>query len=252
MSMTKILFLAFFYKLNSKTEPKKIINKNKKLYMNYEEKSKNYYSNIRHDLIKFFDKCNDLKVLEIGAAYGETLFYLKEKGIAKEAIGIELYEDKINQNKYKKIDRFIFGNINDIDLLEFEGYFDLILLPDVLEHIYDPKLTLSKVHRYLKPNGEIIVSMPNIRHYSAFVRIFIKGDFKYEESGIFDYTHVRFYCKKNIKELLESSGFKTIHVESSIKNYKGKSAAKIINLLTFGIFEELFSKQYFFKLSKIQ
>lgn len=216
--------------------------------MNYENKDSSYYSNIRLDLVNLIntDKTS-LKVLEIGAAYGETLYYLKEKGLADEAIGVELFEDKKNKEKYKKIDRFIFGNINEIDFPEFEGYFDLILLPDVLEHIFDPKVALKKVHKYLKGDGEIIVSMPNIRHYSAFVNIFIKGDFKYEDSGIFDYTHVKFYCKKNIKELLESANFRILDTESSIKNFKGKSFAKTINNITFGFFEEFFSTQYFFR-----
>jgi hypothetical protein len=92
--------------------------------------------------------------------------------------------------------------------------------------------------------------MPNIRHYSALIKIFFKGDFSYEESGIFDYTHRRFYCKKNIKELLESSNFKTLKIESSIKRYKGRSATKIFNRITLGAFEEFFSYQYFFKLKK--
>ena len=138
------------------------------------------------------------KVLEIGAAYGETLFYLKENGLANEAIGIELFQDEKNKNNYKKIDKFIFGNINEIDLLEYKNYFNLILLPDVLEHIYDPKKTLSIVHQLLSDDGEIVVSMTKIRHYSFFVRVFLKGNFSYDENGIFDYTHVRFYFKKKI------------------------------------------------------
>ena len=219
--------------------------------MDYQDKSKNYYSNIRLDLVAFFDKKKGLKVLEIGAAYGETLFYLKEKGIAKEAVGIELYEDKSNISSYTNIDRFIFGNINEIDLSEYKNYFDLILLPDVLEHIFDPKLTLQKAHSLLNDTGEIIVSMPNIRHYSAFVKIFVKGDFSYDENGIFDYTHVRFYCKKNIQQLLEASNFQIINSEGSIRNFKGKSSAKIINNITFGAFEPFLSHQYFFKAKKL-
>lgn len=219
--------------------------------MNYEEKSENYYSNIRHDLIEFFEKKTYSRILEIGAAYGETLFYIKENGLATETVGIELYQDEKNKENYKNIDRFIFGNINEIDLSEYKNYFNLILLPDVLEHIYDPKKTLSIVHQLLSDDGEIVVSMPNIRHYSAFVRIFLKGDFSYDENGIFDYTHVRFYCKKNIQQLLESSNFKILKVEGSIRNFKGKSFAKIINMISFGLFEQFLSNQYFFKAKKI-
>ncbi|SDB62013.1 Methyltransferase domain-containing protein [Flavobacteriaceae bacterium MAR_2010_188] len=218
--------------------------------MDYQDKSTKYYSNIRHDLIEFFGKKKNLKILEIGAAYGETLFYLKEKGIAKEAVAIELFEDKANKSNYKKIDRFIFGNINEIDLKEFDNYFDLILLPDVLEHIFDPKRTLDKMHALLKPDGEMVVSMPNIRHYSALLKIYIKGDFSYEENGLFDYTHLRFYCKKNMETLFECSNFKITKTESSLRNFKGKSISKILNSLTFNLFEEFFSTQYFFNLAK--
>jgi 2-polyprenyl-3-methyl-5-hydroxy-6-metoxy-1,4-benzoquinol methylase len=220
--------------------------------MDYENKASSYYSNIRHELIGLIDSDKkDLKVLEIGAAYGETLFYLKQKGIAIETVGIDIFEDKKNSQNYKNIDRFIFGNIEELVFPEFENYFDLILLPDVLEHLIEPQIVLNKVHQYLKKEGEIIVSMPNIRHYSAINKIVFKGDFKYEESGIFDYTHRRFYCKKNIQRLLENAHFKTVHVESSIKNFKGRSVAKLVNSLTFKVFEEFFSIQYFFKSKKV-
>jgi 2-polyprenyl-3-methyl-5-hydroxy-6-metoxy-1,4-benzoquinol methylase len=219
--------------------------------MNYDKKGADYYSNIRLDLINLIDKkSQNLKVLEIGAAYGETLFYLKQNKIATEVVGVDLFEDKTNKQNYKPLDNFIFGNIEEIELPQYENYFDLILLPDVLEHLFEPKMVLEKIKKYLRTNGRVIISMPNIRHYSALIKIFIKGDFHYEESGIFDYTHLRFYCRKNIQELLESSGYKVEIQESSIKNYKGKSLAKISNILTFGLFEEFFSYQYFFVVTK--
>ena len=167
--------------------------------MNYDKKGADYYSNIRLDLINLIDKqCQNLKVLEIGAAYGETLYYLKQNNIATEVVGVDLFEDKNNKQNYKPLDNFIFGNIEEIELPQYENYFDLILLPDVLEHLYEPSKVLEKTKKYLNANGKIIVSMPNIRHYSAITKIFLKGDFSYEESGIFDYTHLRFYCRKKL------------------------------------------------------
>ncbi|WP_130734807.1 bifunctional 2-polyprenyl-6-hydroxyphenol methylase/3-demethylubiquinol 3-O-methyltransferase UbiG [Flavobacterium sp. J27] len=219
--------------------------------MNYEEKDKQYYSNIRLDLVSLINLDNkNLKILEIGAAYGETLNFLKEKGIASEVIGIDLFEDVKNKQNYKELDRFIFGNIEYLDLEEYNDYFDIILFPDVLEHLIEPKKTLQKAHKLLKTNGKIIVSMPNIRHYSALVKIFLKGDFRYEGSGIFDYTHMRFYCKKNIVELISISGYKIEKAQSSILHYNGFSITRIINLITLRLFEEFFSYQYFFVATK--
>jgi 2-polyprenyl-3-methyl-5-hydroxy-6-metoxy-1,4-benzoquinol methylase len=219
--------------------------------MNYDKKSTDYFSFIRLDLINLIDKnSKNLKVLEIGAAYGETLYYLKRNKIASEVVGVDLFEDVKNKQNYKNLDKFIFGNIEEIELNEYENYFDLILLPDVLEHLVEPKKVLDKLKKHLTQEGKIILSMPNIRHYSALNKIFIKGDFKYEESGLFDYTHMRFYCRKNIQELLEASGYTILKEESSIKNYKGKSITKIINSLTFGLLEEFFSVQYFYVIKK--
>ena len=97
--------------------------------MNYEEKNREYYSNVRLDLISLINRNeNELKVLEIGAAYGETLFYLKNNKIATEVVGVDLFEDLNNKENYKKIDRFIFGNIEQIDLSDYYSYFDIILL----------------------------------------------------------------------------------------------------------------------------
>ena len=221
--------------------------------MNYDKKNADYFSNIRLDLIDLINKdSKNLKVLEIGAAYGATLYYLKQNGIAGEAVAVDLFEDKNNKQNYKQVDHFIFGNIEEIELNQYNNYFDLILLPDVLEHLLEPKPVLNKLKNYLKHDGEIIVSMPNIRHYSAINKIFFKGDFRYEESGIFDYTHLRFYCRKNIKELLETSGYRVVKQQSSIKSYQGKSFSKIINLITFGFFEEFFSYQYFFVIKKTE
>lgn len=217
--------------------------------MNYENKTSDYYTNIRKDLVSMIEHKKDLKVLEVGAGFGETLFYLKQQGIASEAIGLDIFEDVAKKDQYKNIDGFIFGNIEELELPQFNERFDVILLADVLEHLIEPGLVLEKLKEYLKPNGEILVSMPNIRHYSAFVKIFIKGNFDYQESGIFDYTHRRFFCKKNIRELLESN-FKVRNESSSLEFYKGRSGAKFFNKLTFGLFEEFLTVQYLYKVEK--
>lgn len=217
--------------------------------MNYENKKGDYFANIRKDLVSIIENKKDLKILEIGAGFGETLFYLKKQGIASEAIGLDIFEEIEKKEEYKKIDDFIFGNIEELELPQFNEYFDVIILADVLEHLIEPVMVLEKVKRYLKQDGEILVSMPNIRHYSAFVKIFIKGNFDYQESGLFDYTHRRFFCRKNIRELIESN-FKITKETSSLNFYKGKSGTKIINTLTVGLFEEFLSVQYLYKAVK--
>lgn len=219
--------------------------------MNYENKETDYYSNVRLDVISLLEKNKKYqKALEIGAAYGETLFYLKKNEVIVEAIGVDIFEDKKNKERYKQIDKYIFENIENTNLTQYSNYFDLIILADVLEHLIEPNKVLEKVYNYSTQDVSILVSIPNIRHYSAFYKIFVKGDFKYEESGIFDYTHFRFYCKKNMIQLFETNNFKIEKIKGSINVYKGKSVTKLFNYLTFNLFESFFSKQYYFLLRK--
>ncbi|PDS23407.1 class I SAM-dependent methyltransferase [Flavobacterium branchiophilum] len=219
--------------------------------MNYENKLEGYYSNIRLDLVRLIQrKDKELKVLEIGAAYGETLYYIKNSGIASEVVGVDLFKDEQHPERYKQLDNFIFGDIQSLNMEQYYNYFDVILLPDVLEHIIEPLPVLEKVKQMIKQEGEIIISVPNIRHFSAFVKIFIKGNFEYQDSGIFDFTHMRFYCKSDLIRLVEKANYKVQLVEGSIKNYDKNSITKIINRLTFGFFEEFFSIQYFVKVKK--
>ncbi|HLA55641.1 MAG TPA: class I SAM-dependent methyltransferase [Flavobacterium sp.] len=219
--------------------------------MDYSEKTSDYFGNTRFEIIDFMDiPQENLKILEVGAAYGETLFSLKQQGKAAETVGVDIFEDLKNRESYKTIDRMIFGNIENMELPEYKSHFDIILLLDVLEHLVDPGIVLQKLKQYMAEDGHIIVSMPNIRHFSALIKIFFKGNFKYEKSGLFDYTHMRFYCRRDIEELLTSNGFSVVKQEGSIRNYKGMSKTKFFHLLTFGLMEEFFSYQYFFKIRK--
>ena len=65
-----------------------------------------------------------------------------------------------------------------------EGYFDLIILSDVLEHLVDPWGILRKLKKYLAPEGMVIASLPNFREFGTLSQLIFKGDFKYAEAGI--------------------------------------------------------------------
>ena len=189
--------------------------------MNHKKDS--YYSNVRIDLVSLITKKEGFKVLEIGAGYGETLRYLKESKGAKEAIGVDLNYDESKKDAYIQIDNFIFGDIEELSLDEYSNYFDVIILADVLEHLKEPEKVLKKLKKNLKKDGEIISSIPNIRTLHALNKIFIKGSFAYESEGLFDNTHYRFYCKKDMIALFNASRFKVSHIESALKKYNQKS-----------------------------
>jgi len=210
--------------------------------MNYEKKE-DYYQNVRLDLLSLLTFDKGYRVLEVGAGHGETLRYLKEKKMAVEVIGIDITKNKDNSN----IDRFINEDIENVDLSEYKKYFDVIILADVLEHLIEPQKILNKIKYCLRDDGQILISIPNIRNIKAIYKVFIKGDFSYEERGIFDYTHLRFFCRRNIKQLVIDSGFRIDTIVSSFTRLDKKPFLKLVNTITFKIFEEFLTVQYLVK-----
>ncbi|KXK24037.1 MAG: type 11 methyltransferase [Bacteroidetes bacterium OLB12] len=162
----------------------------------YEEKSTEYFTRCRTDLIQFLPPDKGLNVLEIGAGGGDTLMTLKQSGKAKSVTGVELFQIDNSFQTSPHIDQFIFGNIENIQLDFPANHFDAVLFGDVLEHLLDPWSVIAKLSPFVKPGGRLIASIPNIRSRQALKSIYFKGDFAYTSQGLFDKTHYRWFCKK--------------------------------------------------------
>jgi 2-polyprenyl-3-methyl-5-hydroxy-6-metoxy-1,4-benzoquinol methylase len=217
----------------------------------YSEKPIQYFSNVRHDLISLIPASGVERVLEIGAGGGDTILNLKQTGRAKEVTGIELMQIENSNQRNPIIDHFFFGNI-EIDNFDLpKNHFDVIICGDVLEHLLDPWSVVKQLSELLRPMGRLIISCPNIRHFSGFIEIFVKGRFPYKDQGLFDKTHFRFFCKSNLIELAQSGG---LRLSNSTPLFKLARSGRsyYINMITLGLFEELLSLQYAVVVEKIQ
>jgi 2-polyprenyl-3-methyl-5-hydroxy-6-metoxy-1,4-benzoquinol methylase len=87
-------------------------------------------------------------------------------------------------------------------------YFDLVVCNDVIEHMDDHHFFLNSLKPFLSPNASIVVSLPNIRHAPVVYDLLVKGDWTYQDYGILDRTHLRFFTRRTVLEWLEVCGFK--------------------------------------------
>jgi len=104
------------------------------------------------------------------------------------------------------------------DSLPYEkGFFDVILLRHVLEHLIDPFKVLRDLKKYLSEEGLLIYSVPNIVNWHSRLQILL-GRFEYQEGGVFDWGHLRFFNLASAKKLAEDAGYliKQIDCTSSI------------------------------------
>ena len=203
--------------------------------------SNEYFGRIRKNLIAEIS-CQQNKILEVGCANGLTGYELKRRGIASEVIGIEINHNAAQEAK-TRLDYVVCGDIEKLSLEEScftNESFDYIICGDVLEHLKDPWGQLTKLRSLLKPNGHMIISLPNIRYWSALAPLVFRGDWHYTDAGILDRTHLRFFTKKTAIELCQQAGFTKVTCKSAI----GRHLYLYLNTLSFGLIEEFISPQW--------
>lgn len=84
--------------------------------------------------------------------------------------------------------------------------FDCIVFNDVLEHLVDPWAALRQAGRHLSPGGTVVASIPNILFAPVLYEIVRHRQWRYTDAGTLDRTHLRFFTKRSIADLFESSG----------------------------------------------
>ncbi len=150
------------------------------------------------------------RVLDCGCGGGEFGRSLKGRGIT-EVVGIEIVERAFEMAK-TNLDQAFLGSIEDMELPFEDRYFDCVVFADVLEHLVEPADALRKVSRCLSEDGLIVISIPNIRFWQQ-VQMHAEGRWKYEDAGIMDRTHLRFFCKTDLEELVEASGLEVVKLQ---------------------------------------
>lgn len=93
--------------------------------------------------------------------------------------------------------------------------FDLALLLDVLEHVPDSAALLSEVAARVRPGGALLVSVPNVAHWSVRASL-LAGRFDYAPRGIMDRTHLRFFTRRTFRALLEGAGLEVVAEDAAI------------------------------------
>ena len=92
---------------------------------------------------------------------------------------------------------------------------DCWIFGDTLEHLKDPWRVLRAIRANLPISGCVVACIPNAQHWSVVTRLAL-GDFRYEDSGLLDRTHLRWFTRQTIIELFSDCGFAIVAGESRI------------------------------------
>lgn len=207
--------------------------------MNYDNKPGHYYSKVRHEMLKYLPS-NATRILEIGCGNG-CFGELIKQGNNREVWGVEMMPEEGEKAKMV-LNKVFIGMCEDYIHDLPDNYFDAIYFNDVLEHMYDPYALLKLIKNKLSDKGVVISSIPNIRYHNQFKMFLIDKDWKYEQHGIMDFTHTRFFTGKSIERMYKEAGF-------AIKKHEGINRTKslkpyLYNLLFLFTQMDIFYLQY--------
>jgi SAM-dependent methyltransferase len=230
----------------------------------YRDKQRGYFNYPRLDMLEMLPAGAGLRLLELGAGDGATLREAKARGIAAYAVGIDIIDPAARgsvgasesgpggdaadaagrtvADGLPQVDRFVVGNVEAMDLDLPLDHFDAVLCADVLEHLIDPWEAVRRLARHLRPGGLFLSSIPNVRNHRALAQILLRGDFHYAEAGLLDRSHLRFFCRQNIRELFVQAGLVVEAMETNMGAYGLRH--KAINVLTAGLLRDFFVLQY--------
>jgi methionine biosynthesis protein MetW len=149
------------------------------------------------------------RVLDVGCGTGALSVLLRDVRDAS-VVGIEPDSSRAARARERGIEA-VTGVLSE-SLLGTLGQFDVAIYADVLEHLVDPLSELVKVAPFLKPGGVVVISVPNVAHWSVRLDL-LRGRFRYAEVGIMDATHLRWFTEETLRQLLEQAGIEMLSIQ---------------------------------------
>jgi len=145
------------------------------------------------------------KILEFGPASGFMTQYMRDQ------LGCKVTCVEINEQAAsiatEFAERMIIADIDQMDWYNklIGESFDYVIFADVLEHLRNPTEILKTASSLLNNKGSIAISVPNITHNAIIMEMLLER-FDYRTEGLLDETHIHFFTRKHLLEVLESAG----------------------------------------------
>jgi 2-polyprenyl-3-methyl-5-hydroxy-6-metoxy-1,4-benzoquinol methylase len=163
-----------------------------------------YFEDVNWGLLRLWNKRRGLRVLDVGCGFATTSEHIQKLG--NEVTGLES-SDVAVEVASKRLAHVVRADMLTADLAGLQ--FDAIIFADVLEHVPWPVGALQRYLQWLAPDGSVIVSLPNVGLWSVRLA-HLAGRWEYEETGVLDRTHLRFFTRRSARWMMGQAGLEPV------------------------------------------
>jgi 2-polyprenyl-3-methyl-5-hydroxy-6-metoxy-1,4-benzoquinol methylase len=204
-------------------------------------------------ILEFLADLPPSRVLDLGCSSGLLSEKVRQLGHHVTGVDREAFAQTL-----ERVDEFVRGDLEDGIPAEVGGDFDVVIAADVLEHLRQPERLLDDVLGVLTPAGRLLISVPNFGHWYPRTRIMV-GAFDYDQRGILDKTHYRFFTRKSLVRMVTNAGFEVrrhreVGLPFDVLASEGGSAAKRLlrsaDRVTVSVRPTLFAYQFVMHLQR--
>lgn len=169
-----------------------------------ESASYQYFEDVNWGLLRIWGKRTGLRVLDAGCGFATTSARIEKLG--NHVTGVE--ESSVAcEVAAQRLSHVVNADLQGADL--GTAQFDVLIFADVLEHLPWPVGVLRRYLQWLAPGGSVIISLPNVGLWSVrLAHLF--GRWEYEETGVLDRTHLRFFTRRTARWMLDQAGLEEI------------------------------------------
>jgi 2-polyprenyl-3-methyl-5-hydroxy-6-metoxy-1,4-benzoquinol methylase len=204
--------------------------------------TREYFEGCREHLLQLVPSLAGKSVLELGCGLGRTLARAKELG-ASRCVGVEYVREIASEAAENPAIDQIYAHDLNFGLPSIGNQkFNVVIASHVLEHLQNPWKLLRELQSHISKDGLLIGEVPNVRHLSVLIPLIFRDEFVYQEEGILDRTHLRFFTAKTLLTTVTSCGYECSVLRA--RTWGGWS--RVLNAVSLGLANRFFAFAYCF------
>ncbi|MFZ1992596.1 MAG: bifunctional glycosyltransferase/class I SAM-dependent methyltransferase [Solirubrobacteraceae bacterium] len=162
-------------------------------------------------ILRWLEQIPPARILDLGTSSGLLADHARRLG--HEVTAVDVLE---LPGVADRVDRFIQADLDQGLPPEVtqHGPYQVALAADILEHVRTPERLLAEIRDVLVPRGTLIASVPNFGHWYARGRTLL-GLFDYDQRGVLDQGHVRFFTRRGLLRRLRTAGYSVVRSDAT-------------------------------------